>query len=161
MTAPTLPPLLSDEQAKRLISASEVFEYHLGACLELVREVESTVRFALAARGREVDDLLTVAAIAVASQTKMAPIMRAIREAGGGNVTANQKLTRDQALQAIAHISAPQPSPAGLTDEQIATMRSDAWLVFNASEASQEVRDVIEWYDGTLRAALTQEGSTK
>lgn len=62
---------------------------------------------------------------------------------------------------AVREALAAQPSPAGLTDEQIATMRSDAWLVFNASEASQEVRDVIEWYDGTLRAALTQEGGTK
>jgi hypothetical protein len=54
-----------------------------------------------------VDERLTVAAIAMAAQVKALPLMQAIAAAGEGEVTVTQRLTMDQALQAIAALAAP------------------------------------------------------
>lgn len=51
------------------------------------------------------DERLTVAAISMATKTKMQPLMRAIKDAGEGEVTANQKLTMDQALRALTALA--------------------------------------------------------
>lgn len=52
-------------------------------------------------------DELTAAGIAMAAGCKAGPLMRAIKEAGEGDVTMNQRLSKDQALQAIAAITKP------------------------------------------------------
>lgn len=73
--------------------------------------------------------------------------------AGGGNY---EKTFAYRAWQA-ARAQAPAPQgPAAELQQALETLETDAHLIFNnpPGEATQAVRDVIEWYAGSIRVAI-------
>lgn len=78
-------------------------------------------------------DRLTVASIAMAANVEALRLMQAIEQAGEGNVTLNQKLTMDQALQAIAALSpAAQAEPVA------------AWQLIGA-DSPEQYAEFVKW----------------
>ncbi len=104
MTTPSLPEFDIADIVAGACQTSRAHAYEL-----MEHSLLAADRAATAPDGR-----LTIAAIVMATGAKMLPLMKAVESAGEGSVTASQKLTFDQALQAIASLTAPDraASPA-------------------------------------------------